>query len=76
MKTDEKSNETTAVPELLEKLELSGCIVTLDAMGCQRAIAKQVNEGGGDYVLTVKGNPSGSHQLNNQTPELRRIRRS
>ena len=54
--TDEKSNEITAVPELLEKLELSGCIVTLDAMGSQRAIAKQVKEGGGDYVLTLKGN--------------------
>ena len=56
VKTEEKSNEITAVPELLDKLELSGCIVTLDAMGCQRAIAKQVKEGGGDYVLSVKGN--------------------
>ena len=56
VKTEEKSNEITAVPELLDKLELSGCIVTLDAMGCQRAIAKQVKEGGGDYVLAVKGN--------------------
>ena len=46
----------TAVPELLEELEWSGCIVTLDAMGCQRAIAKQVKEGGGDFVLAVKGN--------------------
>ena len=54
VKTDEKSNEIVAVPELLEKLELKGCIVTLDAMGCQRAIAKQVKEGGGDYVLTLK----------------------
>ena len=56
VKTDEKSNEITAVPELLEKLELKGCIVTLDAMGCQRAIAKQVKEGGGDYVLALKRN--------------------
>ena len=56
VKTEEKSNEITAVPELLEKLELSGCIVTLDAMGCQRAIAKQVREGGGDYVLSLKRN--------------------
>ena len=45
-----------AVPQLLEKLELKGCIVTLDAMGCQRTIAKQVKEGGGDYVLTLKRN--------------------
>ena len=56
VKTDEKSNEIVAVPQLLEKLELKGCIVTLDAMGCQRAIAKQVKEGGGDYVLTLKRN--------------------
>ena len=56
VKTDEKSNEITAVPQLLAKLELKGCIVTLDAMGCQRAIARQVKEGGGDYVLTLKRN--------------------
>ena len=56
VKTQEKSNEITAVPQLLEKLELKGCIVTPDAMGCQRAIAKQVKEGGGDYVLTLKRN--------------------
>ena len=42
VKTEEKSNEIVAVPQLLEKLELKGCIVTLDAMGCQRAIAKQL----------------------------------
>ena len=56
VKTDEKSNEITAVPQLLAKLELKGCIVTLDAMGCQRAIARQVKEAGGDYVLTLKRN--------------------
>ena len=56
VKTHEKSNEITAIPILLEKLELSGCIVTLDAMGCQREIAKQIRKGGGDYVLSVKGN--------------------
>ena len=56
VKTDEKSNEIAAVPELLEKLELKGCIVTLDAMGCQRALAKQVKEGDGEYVLTLKRN--------------------
>ena len=55
VKTEEKSNEITAVPELLDKLELSGCIVTLDAMGCQRAIAKQVRKGEG-IMLAVKGN--------------------
>ena len=56
VKTDEKSNEITAFPQLLEKLELSGCIVTVDAMGCQREVANRVREGGGDYVLSVKGN--------------------
>ena len=56
VKTEEKSNEITAIPVLLEKLELSGSIVTIDAMGCQREIVKQIKEGGGDYVLTVKGN--------------------
>ena len=59
VKTDEKSNELTVVPELLERLELKGCIVTLDAMGCQRAIAAQVQEGGGDYVLSLKRNHRG-----------------
>ena len=56
VKTQEKSNEITAVPELLERLELSGCIVTVDAMGCQREIAKQIRTSGGDYAFPVKGN--------------------
>ena len=56
VKTDDKSNEITAIPELLKVLELKGCIVTIDAMGCQRAIAKQIVEAGGDYVLALKGN--------------------
>lgn len=56
VKTQEKSNEIAAVPELLERLELSGCIVTVDAMGCQWEIAKRIRTVGGDYVLQVKGN--------------------
>ena len=44
------------MPELLERLELSGCIVTVDAMGCQREIAKHIRTSGGDYVFPVKGN--------------------
>ena len=56
VKVDDKSNEITAVPQLLALLDLQGCIVTLDAMGTQRAIAKQIIEQGGDYVLPVKGN--------------------
>lgn len=57
-KVDEKSNEITALPEILSRLELSGAIVSIDAMGCQRAIAKQIKEQGGDYVLSLKGNQS------------------
>jgi predicted transposase YbfD/YdcC len=53
---DEKSNEITAIPRLLEMLELGGAIVTIDAMGCQKEIAAKVRERGADYVLTVKGN--------------------
>ena len=58
VKTDEKSNEITAIPELLKVLNLKGCIVTLDAMGCQKKIAKQIIEAEGDYVLALKGNQS------------------
>ena len=53
---DEKSNEITAIPKLLQLLELHGAIVTIDAMGCQKEIATQVRERGADYVLAVKGN--------------------
>jgi predicted transposase YbfD/YdcC len=54
--TAEKSNEITAIPELLELLELHGAIVTIDAMGCQKAIASKVLERGGHYVLIAKDN--------------------
>jgi predicted transposase YbfD/YdcC len=54
--TAEKSNEITAIPKLLELLDLKGCIVTIDAMGCQTAIAKQIVEQQGDYVLGLKDN--------------------
>ena len=56
VKTDEKSNEITAIPELLNTLNLSGCIVTLDAMGCQKEITKLIVEQGADYVICLKGN--------------------
>jgi predicted transposase YbfD/YdcC len=52
----EKSNEITAIPELLRLLEFSGAVVTIDAMGCQKEIADQIREGGGDYVMAVKQN--------------------
>jgi predicted transposase YbfD/YdcC len=60
--TDEKSNEITAVPKLLEMLSLKGVIVTADALNCQRAIAAQVVEQGGDYVLALKGNQGTLHE--------------
>lgn len=56
VEVDGKSNEITAIPKLLELLELQGALVTIDAMGCQKAIAEKIVEGGGDYVLTVKAN--------------------
>ena len=55
-KTDAKSNEITAIPELLQLLDLSGCIVTIDAMGCQKNIAELIIEKQADYVLTLKAN--------------------
>ncbi len=59
--TDAKSNEITAVPKLLEMLSLKGCIVTVDALNCQRAIARQIVDQGGDYALALKGNQGTLH---------------
>lgn len=56
--TEVKSNEITALPELLRQLELTGAVLTIDAMGCQRAVAEQINAQKGDYVLALKGNQS------------------
>jgi predicted transposase YbfD/YdcC len=56
VKTDSKSNEITAIPELLQLLAITGCIVTIDAMGCQTAIAEQIRDQGGDYLLALKCN--------------------
>jgi predicted transposase YbfD/YdcC len=61
-KVADKSNEITAVPELLRVLELSGCIVTIDAMGCQKKIAREIVEADADYVLALKGNQETVHQ--------------
>lgn len=56
---ENKSNEITAIPELLKVLALSGCIVTIDAMGCQKEIATTIVEQQADYVLALKGNQGG-----------------
>jgi len=61
VKTDEKSNEITAIPELIKTLEIEGCIVTIDAMGCQKNIAKTITDRGADYVLALKENQSTLH---------------
>ena len=53
---DDKSNEITAIPKLLELLDIKGAFVSIDAMGCQKDIAKKIIDEGGDYILTVKGN--------------------
>lgn len=56
LKTDEKSNEITAMPQLIDSLDLKGKIVTTDAMGCQKDIAEKIRNREGDYLLAVKGN--------------------
>jgi predicted transposase YbfD/YdcC len=61
IKTADKSNEITAIPELLRTLKLAGCIVTIDAMGCQTKIASEICGAGADYVLALKGNQSTLH---------------
>ena len=58
---DAKSNEITAIPKLLEILEISGCLVTIDAMGCQTEIAQSILDAKADYVLAVKGNQPTLH---------------
>lgn len=59
--TDEKSNEITAIPELLKLVDIRGAIITIDAMGTQRAIAAEIVNRGGDYVLALKGNQATLH---------------
>jgi predicted transposase YbfD/YdcC len=60
--TDEKSNEITAIPELLRLVDIQGAIITIDAMGTQTAIAAQIVEANADYVLALKGNQGTLHQ--------------
>jgi predicted transposase YbfD/YdcC len=62
VKVDDKSNEITAVPVLLKLLDIEGCIVTIDAMGCQTQIAQAITEAGADYVLSLKANHPTMHQ--------------
>ncbi len=62
VKTDKKSNEITAIPNLLKLLDIAGATVTIDAMGTQRKIAKQITDQEGDYVFALKGNQSKLHE--------------
>jgi predicted transposase YbfD/YdcC len=62
LRCEEKSNEITAIPELLKLLELEGCIVTIDAMGCQTEIVKQIVWQGADYQISLKGNQGILHE--------------
>jgi len=61
-RVDDKSNEITAIPELLKLLNITGAIITIDAMGTQTAIAEQIINAGGDYILALKGNQTSRHQ--------------
>ncbi len=60
--TPDKSNEITVLPELLRMLDIKGCVVTLDAMGCQKKVTSQVVEQKGDYVISLKGNQGNLHE--------------
>ena len=62
VKCADKSNEITAIPELLKIIEITGCIVTIDAMGCQKEIVKEITKKGAEYVISLKGNQGNLHQ--------------
>lgn len=62
LKADAKSNEITAIPALLKLLDINGCLVSIDAMGCQTDIASTIIKQGGDYLLAVKGNQESLHR--------------
>jgi predicted transposase YbfD/YdcC len=60
--TAAKSNEITAIPKLLEWLDLRGAVISIDAMGCQKEIARKIVDNGGDYIFSLKGNQGTMHQ--------------
>lgn len=62
IQVDKKSNEITALPKLLDILDVSGCTVTIDAMGCQKDIATKIRDNNADYVLALKANQGDLHQ--------------
>jgi len=74
VKVDNKSNEITAIPELLKLLEITGCIITIDAMGTQKAIAASIIDQKADYILALKGNQGNLHKAVKQWFEQARSR--
>lgn len=62
VKTEGKGNELAGIEEILELIDIKGCTVTIDALGCQKKIAKKITDSGGDYVLTVKANQGALHE--------------
>ncbi|WP_425304501.1 ISAs1 family transposase [Vibrio navarrensis] len=63
LKTDEKSNEITLIPQILKLIQVEDRVISLDAMGCQRAIAEDIVLRGGDYLMSVKDNQPRLHAL-------------
>ena len=61
VKTDKKSNEITAIPKLLDVIDIKGAIITIDAAGCQRNIVQKIIDDGGDYIIALKGNQGNLH---------------
>ena len=64
VKCADKSNEMTAIPELLKIIEITGCMVTIEAMGCQKEIVRQIVEKEADYVISLKGNAAENLAIN------------
>jgi predicted transposase YbfD/YdcC len=62
IKVDNKPNEITAIPKLLSRLNIAGSVITVDAMSCQKRIAQQIIQQGGDYVLSLKSNQGNLHK--------------
>ncbi len=62
VKVDDKSNEITAIPKLLTRLDIAGAVIMIDAMGCQKKIAEKIIQQKGDYVLSLKGNHELLHE--------------
>ena len=63
MKVAENSNEITAIPALLNLLEIAGCIITIDAIGCQQSIAQTIIDKKADYILSLKANQGNLHRV-------------